>query len=223
MRVTGTIDADHRGQFWFMIACGNQVRDDLPWVILQRAASDQSNGFLPSNPEIYAWRVRSLPGNGTVSALYHVPASFSCPTGEAVGRWIWKTGNTCNDANNVGRSTTTFNQGENAAIGLDLGVCESPTETFISCVDFKVESGGCCRFGASCGDCGEDGTGWCHQSASNCAVCTGSFDSSAPAPSCGGGGSPSPSPTPIVIPTPSPTPPSTGGQCCYGGGCSSCN
>jgi len=44
--------------------------------------------------------------------------------------------------------------------------------------------GGCCRFGADCGDCGEDGTGWCHQSASNCAVCTGSFDSSASAPSC---------------------------------------
>merc|ERR1719166_139436 len=27
---------------------------------------------------------------------------------------------------------------------------------------------GCCRFEADCGDCGEDGTGWCHQSASNC-------------------------------------------------------
>ena len=24
---------------------------------------------------------------------------------------------------------------------------------------------GCCRFGADCGDCGLDGTGWCHQSA----------------------------------------------------------
>merc|ERR1712012_422241 len=70
---------------------------------------------------------------------------------------------------------------------------------------------GCCRFGADCGECGEDGTGWCHQSASNCAVCTGSFDSSASAPSCGGGGSPAPSP------------PSTGGQCCYGSGCTSCN
>merc|ERR1712117_913595 len=71
--------------------------------------------------------------------------------------------------------------------------------------------GGCCRFGADCGDCGEDGTGWCHQSASNCAICTGSFDSSASTPSCGGGGSPAPSP------------PSTGGQCCYGAGCTSCN
>merc|ERR1712242_300353 len=61
-------------------------------------------------------------------------------------------------------------------------------------------SGGCCRFGADCGDCGEDGTGWCHQSASNCAECTGSFDSSASAPNCGGVPTP-PTPTP-----PSPTP-----------------
>jgi len=28
---------------------------------------------------------------------------------------------------------------------------------------------------------------------------------------------------PPPLPTPSPTPPTTGGQCCYGGGCSSCN
>merc|ERR1719429_126579 len=45
-------------------------------------------------------------------------------------------------------------------------------------------SGGCCRFGADCGDCGEDGTGWCHQSSSNCAQCTGSFDPSGSAPGC---------------------------------------
>ena len=82
--------------------------------------------------------------------------------------------------------------------------------------------GGCCKFGADCGDCGDDGTGWCHQTASNCDVCTGTFDSSAPAPSCNGGGNPSPSPSPSPPPTP-PTPPSSGGQCCYGGGCSSCN
>merc|ERR1712051_1169477 len=57
--------------------------------------------------------------------------------------------------------------------------------------------GGCCKFGADCGDCGNDGTGWCHQSASNCATCTGTFDSSAASPSCNG------SPTPGVSPTPS--------------------
>jgi len=44
--------------------------------------------------------------------------------------------------------------------------------------------GGCCRFGSECGDCGSDGTGWCHQSAANCAVCTGSFDPDAPSPAC---------------------------------------
>merc|ERR1719221_2062397 len=43
---------------------------------------------------------------------------------------------------------------------------------------------GCCMFGADCGDCGEDGTGWCHESASNCEQCTGSFDASAEAPNC---------------------------------------
>jgi endoglucanase len=74
-------------------------------------------------------------------------------------------------------------------------------------------SGGCCKFGADCGDCGEDGTGWCHQSAGNCAVCTGSFDSGAGSPSCSGGSAPSP--------TPSPTP--SGSGCCkWGGGCGDC-
>lgn len=104
----------------------------------------------------------------------------------------------------------------------------SPVPTPSTPAPTPPTSGGCCRFGASCGDCGDDGTGWCHQSAGNCAVCTGSFDSSASTPSCGGGGSPSPSPSPSPNPvptpsTPAPTPPSTGGQCCYGGGCSNCN
>merc|ERR1719410_1381219 len=62
--------------------------------------------------------------------------------------------------------------------------------------------GGCCRFEADCGDCGEDGTGWCHQSASNCATCTGTFDpTGSPPAGCGGpgGGNPSPAaPTPAA-------------------------
>jgi len=66
--------------------------------------------------------------------------------------------------------------------------------------------GGCCRFGADCGDCGEDGTGWCHQSSSDCATCTGSWDPSGSAPSCGG----NPVPTPTLAPTPTtPAPPPT--------------
>jgi endoglucanase len=44
--------------------------------------------------------------------------------------------------------------------------------------------GGCCKWGSACGDCGKDSSGWCHASASNCAVCTGNFDFSAAAPSC---------------------------------------
>merc|ERR1719464_1527882 len=70
-------------------------------------------------------------------------------------------------------------------------------------------SGGCCKFGADCGDCGDDSTGWCHQSAANCEVCTGTFDASAPAPSCNGD-APAPVPTPPAPPTPPspvPTPP----------------
>jgi len=66
---------------------------------------------------------------------------------------------------------------------------------------------GCCRFGADCGDCGDDGTGWCHQSASNCDVCTGAFDYSAPAPGCGAVPTPTSAPTPPV-----PTPPAVSGS-----------
>jgi len=72
---------------------------------------------------------------------------------------------------------------------------------------------GCCKFGADCGDCGDDGTGWCHQSASNCAECTGSYDAAAPSPGCG---EPTPTPAPTTLaptpPTPAlpPTPAPTG-------------
>jgi len=45
-------------------------------------------------------------------------------------------------------------------------------------------SGGCCKWGSVCGDCGNDGTGWCHWSSSNCAACTGFFDATASAPNC---------------------------------------
>merc|ERR1719330_2316396 len=71
--------------------------------------------------------------------------------------------------------------------------------------------GGCCRFEADCGDCGEDGTGWCHLSSSNCATCTGVFDPSAPSPGCNGGG---PGPGPGPSPPSPPSPPVGGGGCC---------
>merc|ERR1712241_1280072 len=75
-------------------------------------------------------------------------------------------------------------------------------------------SGGCCKFGEDCGDCGDDNTGWCHQSAANCDICTGSFDASAPAPSCNG----APAPTP----SPQPAPPASGGCCKFGADCGDC-
>merc|ERR1712151_1433198 len=65
--------------------------------------------------------------------------------------------------------------------------------------------GGCCKFGADCGDCGDDGTGWCHLSASNCATCTGTYNAGASRPSC--------PPTPLPEPVP--------GWCCWTG-CTSC-
>merc|ERR1712110_822206 len=44
---------------------------------------------------------------------------------------------------------------------------------------------GCCKWGGGCGDCGNDGSGWCHQSASNCQACTGWWDGNSEAPVCG--------------------------------------
>jgi len=137
-RVDAEMNADHGGQAWMQVACGSVVSENLNWTILERSASDRSRGFLPSTPGIYAWPVQS--SGGGWSANYHVPASFYCPGGEAVGRWIWKTGNTCNDVNNVGRKTQTFQRSENQAVGLDRGTCapgQAP-ETFISCISFRV-------------------------------------------------------------------------------------
>merc|ERR1712032_665589 len=39
-------------------------------------------------------------------------ATFLCPTGRAVGRWIWKVANTCSDAGNLGINTETFRMEE---------------------------------------------------------------------------------------------------------------
>merc|ERR1711972_628599 len=75
---------------------------------------------------------------GKLEATYKVPSSFSCPTGVAVGRWLWKTGNSCNDYNNVGRKTETLVRSEVAAVGSNLDACASNPETFISCFDFRL-------------------------------------------------------------------------------------
>merc|ERR1711920_358154 len=111
--------------------------------------------------------------------------------------------------------------------------CEQTPQVWNSCADIIISSqsqptptptptsaptpptsGGCCSFGSSCGDCGTDGTGWCHLSASNCAACTGIFNSSASAPSCSG----SPSPPPPS--TSAPAPPR--GCCKFGLNCGDC-
>merc|ERR1712232_322291 len=63
-----------------------------------------------------------------------------------------------------------------------------------------------CKWGNACGDCGDDGTGWCHRSADNCAACTGTFDPSTPTPDCGNGVTSPPTESPTLPRTQSPTP-----------------
>jgi len=139
MEVRTSLPADHGGQAWFMIACGNQISEEVNWTILERSMDDRTHHFMPSSPSIYAWSQGEFGGPGSV-AKYHVPSSFSCPDDRAVGRWIWKCSNVCNDANNIGRSTTTFVREEYAAVvgGSILTTCTTGVEHFISCVDFKV-------------------------------------------------------------------------------------
>merc|ERR1719245_2284941 len=76
---------------------------------------------------------------GNLEMSFHVPASFSCPTDHAVGRWLWKTGNSCHDYNNFGRPTETFLKEENELWNRpNLSACTKNPEQFISCFDFKV-------------------------------------------------------------------------------------
>jgi len=87
----------------------------------------------------------------------------------------------------------------------------SPTPTSApSPVPTPVGSGGCCTWGGTgCDDCGTDGTGWCHGSASNCeASCDGTFDPNGEAPACNGE---------------PPAPPPSSGSCCWGGCSGTCS
>ena len=69
--------------------------------------SDRDHHFMPSNPEIYAWDTdeAQMNMNDHIVATWDVPADFNCTNnnGYVLGRWIWKTGSSCNDCNNVGR------------------------------------------------------------------------------------------------------------------------
>jgi len=139
-KVSQLMNADHGGQVWVMVACGNEISENVNWTYLERSDFDRGGeNYLPSNPEIYGWYENMSYGSHREWWL-HVPASFSCPGGTAVGRWLWKTGNSCNDFNNVGFKTTTFKASEWAAVGKDVQACTGSPETFISCVDFKVLS-----------------------------------------------------------------------------------
>lgn len=146
--VRARMTADHGGQAWFMIACGQDaITDQLNWTFLERSSTDRSHHFLPSNPGIYAWGTNEAATSmsGITTASYAVPASFSCPGGRAVGRWLWKTGNTCIDADNLGRNTEKFVLSEHAAVIRAFEPtkavptkCTIPPEVFISCYDFLI-------------------------------------------------------------------------------------
>merc|ERR1712226_95575 len=122
-----------------MIACAELIDESVAWTFLERALGDRNHHFMPSNPTIYAWEQQK--SGGITKARYMVPASFSCPAGHAVGRWVWKTGNTCNDVNNIGRKTETFKLEEYAAVIAPTqarDACTTPPEHFINCFDFKI-------------------------------------------------------------------------------------
>jgi len=140
MEVRTSLPADHGGQAWIMIACGTGISEGVNWTILERSMDDRTHHFMPSSPSIYAWTKQEFTEAAGSVAKYHVPSSFSCPDDRAVGRWVWKCSNVCNDVNNVGRSTTTFVREEYEAVvgGNILRTCTDSVEHFISCVDFKV-------------------------------------------------------------------------------------
>merc|ERR1719356_218057 len=225
--------AQHGGQGWMQIQClpeATETRGEghFPksegWLNLERAEYDRSVGYLPSNPEIYAWR------GGTKDVYYHVPANFSCQSRQnrAIGRWVWKVGNSCNDMSNTkGFGVTTFKRSEwLAAGGTTFGQCANPPEVFISCIDFKVNEPlvptpapptpqptpapappQCCT--GQGGECSApcSTAGWCGASESNCLACAGSW--------CGDSSPTPPAPTPPAPPSPTPPAPA---QCCTGQG-----
>merc|ERR1719436_1505726 len=102
---------------------------------------------------MYAWAFGDVtPADGRAKVIisrWTVPANFLCSTGRAVGRWIWKVGNTCNDAGNLGINTETFSMDDYRAVVSNFrpgqhvqSQCanESP-EQFLSCFVFSVEAG----------------------------------------------------------------------------------
>lgn len=141
-----TITADHGGQSWLMISCDDTVTEKGNWTYMERAPGDRDHHFMPSNPTIYAWakeEAKETMGD-VIRASWIVPKHFECPSGRGVGRWLWKTGNTCNDVRNIARKTETFVRNEYCSIAQGFGarcqeICsKDPPETFITCFDIAT-------------------------------------------------------------------------------------
>jgi len=201
-KVRFKLTADHSGPSWIQVACGGgTISENSNWTILERSEFAREHRFMPSHPGIYPW-TKPVSGSGFGETYYHVPSWFSCPTEKAYGRWIWKTGNTCNDFNNVGKKTESFSKAEYvAAGGSGPGACGSAPETFISCFDARVTgpaqptpappptpptpapttqaptppppAPSCCKWSSSCG--GSCSSGYCSSSQANCRGCGGTW------------------------------------------------
>merc|ERR1719221_1442607 len=82
---------------------------------------------------MYPWR------GGGAAGTYRVPEWFSCPNDVAVGRWVWKTGHVCNDADNRGRvKTEPFDMSVAPNLFTGYRQCNTNAEVFITCFDFVV-------------------------------------------------------------------------------------
>lgn len=140
-----TITADHGGQSWLMISCDGSPTENGNWTYMERAPGDRQHHFMPSNPTIYAWakdEAKETMGD-VIKASWVVPETFDCPRGRGVGRWLWKTGNTCNDVHNIARKTETFVGSEYCSIAQGYGsrcqgTCKVAPETFITCFDIAT-------------------------------------------------------------------------------------
>jgi len=145
-----TLTIDHGGQAWMMFACAENISETNNWVLLPRSMKDRDKHFMPSAPGAIAWAPLEFHAtkNDQFTTWHHIPEDFACPSGHGVARWLWKTGNSCNDANNIARKTEKFNVTE---FGLIVRAyqpgswiqkdCTSPPETFISCMDFLIGEG----------------------------------------------------------------------------------
>jgi len=148
LEVNVTITIDHGGQAWMLLACAEQITDDAAWTVLPRAPSDRAKHFMPSAPGAFAWAPQEYGFAENVRAAWVVPDTFQCSTGRVVGRWVWKTGNTCNDFENKARPTEKFTHDDYLAVVQqhDPGStwvnppCKSPPEEFIACLDFEFKA-----------------------------------------------------------------------------------